>query len=103
MVLKGTQKISESDIGMITQKLSGLCNASTSYDYTKFIFNFPTNHWHYALDILSDCMTNCTFKDDLIHSELRAVIQELKGNRDNYARALLMKMIATIFDTNKIY
>ena len=98
MVLKGTQKISESDIGMITQKLSGLCNASTSYDYTKFIFNFPTNHWHYALDILSDCMTNCTFKDDLIHSELRAVIQELKGNRDNYARALLMKMIATIFE-----
>ena len=40
MIFKGTQTLSESDINMITHKLSGSCNAFTSYDYTCYIFDF---------------------------------------------------------------
>src|SRR3972149_6474951 len=63
MVLKGTQKISESDIGMITQKLSGLCNASTCYDPATAIFKFAAYPWCWLRRILLGCVTNCTFKD----------------------------------------
>jgi len=98
MIFKGTAKLSESDINMITQKLSGVCNAFTSYDYTGYLFDFPSHHWHEALPIMADCMRNCTFKQELLNSEMKAVIQELKMYRDNYSSSLLEHMISTIFN-----
>ncbi len=97
MIFKGTHKLSESDINMITQKLSGTCNAFTSWDYTGYLFDFPTHHWHEALPIMADCMRNCTFKQELLNSEMKAVIQELKMYRDNYDSSLIQQMISTIF------
>ena len=97
MIFKGTEKLSESDINMLTHKLSGSCNAFTSYDYTGYLFNFPTHHWKEALPIMADCMTNCSFKDDMLNSEMKAVIQELKMYHDNYRLSLMREMISTIF------
>ena len=37
MIFKGTQVLSESDINMISHKLSGNCNAFTSHDYTGYL------------------------------------------------------------------
>ncbi len=97
MIFKGTEKLSESDINEISSKLSGYCNAFTSYDYTGYIFDFPTQHWTAALPILADCMTNCTFKSDMLASEMKAVIQELKMYCDNYTATLAEKMCSMIF------
>ena len=97
MIFKGTKQLSESDINIITHMLSGSTNAFTSYDYTGYLFNFPVQHWHEALPILADCMQNVSFKDDHLNSEMKAVIQELKMNRDNYQRSLVMELIAAIF------
>ncbi len=97
MIFKGTQKLSESDINMVTHKLSGYCNAFTSYDYTGYLFNFPTQHWQESLNIMADCMRNCTFKDFMLNSEMKAVIQELKMYRDYYVRSLVDEMITAIF------
>jgi zinc protease len=97
MIFKGTKKYSESDINTITHMLSGSCNAFTSYDYTGYLFNMPTHHWQEALEILADCMKNCTFKEDMLSSEMKAVIQELKMYRDNYTRSLGDEIISSIF------
>lgn len=97
MVFKGTDILSESDINLITQKLSGYANAFTSYDYTGYLFDFPKQNWETAIDIFADCMTNCTFKEDLLHAELKAVIQELKMYKDNYSSSLVEEMLSTIF------
>ena len=97
MIFKGTRILSESDINMITQKLSGTCNAFTSYDYTGYLFDFPSHHWQEALPIMADCMQNCTFKQELLNSEMKAVIQELKMYRDNYSSSIIEKMISNIF------
>ena len=83
MIFKGTKKLSESDINLIVNKLSGYCNAFTSYDYTGYLFDFPSEHWHESLPMLADCMKNCTMKEDFLNSELKAVIQELKMYKDN--------------------
>src|SRR5437762_2607353 len=40
MIFKGTDTLSESDINVLVHKLSGECNAFTSYDYTGYYFNF---------------------------------------------------------------
>jgi zinc protease len=97
MIFKGTSILSESDINTLVHKLSGNCNAFTSYDYTGYLFNFPTQHWHEAFPVVADCMTNCLFKDDMLNSEMKAVIQELKMNKDQYERYLLEEMIGMIF------
>lgn len=97
MIFKGTKQLSESDINIITHMLSGSTNAFTSYDYTGYLFNLPKQHWHEVLPIFADSMQNVAFKDDHLNSEMKAVIQELKMNRDNYLRSLVMEMLASIF------
>jgi zinc protease len=97
MIFKGTEKLSESDINVITHKLSGNCNAFTSYDYTGYLFNLPTHNWHYSLEMMADCMENCTFKEDMLSSEMKAVIQELKMYKDIYVRSLVDEMIGMVF------
>lgn len=97
MIFKGTSVLSESDINMISHKLSGNCNAFTSHDYTGYLFDFPKQNWHHALPLLADCMKNCTFKEDLLNAELKAVIQELKMYKDDYKTSLAEEMISAIF------
>lgn len=97
MIFKGTDTLSESDINVLVHKLSGSCNAFTSYDYTGYLFNFPTHHWREAFPIVADCMVNCLFDDDMLNSEMKAVIQELKLYKDQYTRSLMEEMIGMIF------
>ncbi|MCL4379891.1 insulinase family protein [Candidatus Dependentiae bacterium] len=97
MIFKGTDKLSESDIDQITTRLAGSCNAFTSYDYTGYLFDFPTQHWHHALFLMSECMQHCAFKQDHINSEVKAVVQELKMYRDDYLSTLHEKIISTLF------
>ncbi len=97
MIFKGTDRLSEADIDTISQKLSGSLNAFTSYDYTGYLFNFPSQHWQQSFDIMSDCMRNCTFKDYMLNSEMKAVIQELKMYKDKFASSLVEEMLASIF------
>lgn len=97
MIFKGTSILSESDINILVHKLSGSCNAFTSYDYTGYLFNFPTHHWKEAFPVVADCMTNCLFNDDMLNSEMKAVIQELKLYKDQYERSLMEEMIGMIF------
>jgi zinc protease len=97
MIFKGTHLLSECDINLITHKLSGYCNAFTSYDYTGYLFDFPSQHWQEALPIMADCMRNCLFKEEFLDSELKAVIQELKMYKDDYASSTIEYMISAIF------
>lgn len=97
MIFKGTDILSESDINTLVHKLSGSCNAFTSFDYTGYLFNFPTHHWREALPLFADCMTNCSFDDDMLNSEMKAVIQELKMGRDDYNRTLAKELIGMVF------
>lgn len=97
MIFKGTDTLSESDINVLVHKLSGVCNAFTSYDYTGYYFNFPTHHWREAFPVVADCMINCRFNEDMLNSEMKAVIQELKLYKDQYERSLLEELIGMIF------
>lgn len=97
MLFKGTATLSETDIIEITNKFSGYCNAWTSYDFTAYHFDFPTNHWPIALEILADTMRNCTFKEEFLASEMKAVIQELKLYKDDYESSVQENLISSIF------
>ncbi len=97
MLFKGTEKLSESDINLITQKLTADANAFTSQDYTCYTFRLPSSDWRIALSIFADCMQNARFDKDMLASELKAVIEELRMYRDDFQGALIERMIGSIF------
>jgi zinc protease len=97
MIFKGTENLSESDIPEIAKILSGNVNAFTSYDTTHYLFNLPPAYWKESLPLIADCMRNCTFKEDLLNAELKAVIAEMKMYHDNYKRILVQKLIGSLF------
>lgn len=97
MIFKGTQKLSESDINFMTHKLSGYTNAFTSHDATAYVFQFPTQNWKYGFEILSDCMRNARFDEQMLNSELKAVIQELKMYKDKYVNTVVEELLSVMF------
>ncbi len=100
MIFKGTEKLKESDVDLVIGKLSGDCNAFTSYDYTGYLFNLPVANWDKSLPMMADCMQNCTFKQEHLNSELKAVIQELKMYKDDYASSLHEAMVTNLFESH---
>lgn len=97
MIFKGTSNLSESDINVLTARLSGYCNAFTSHDYTGYLFDVPAQHWYQVLPVMADCMKNCSFKQEFINSELKAVVQEIKMYNDDYLSTLMEHMMSSIF------
>ncbi|NDD53511.1 insulinase family protein [bacterium] len=97
MLFKGTQELSEADINLISQKLTADSNAFTSQDYTCYTFRLPSSCWEVALRIFADCMQNARFDSNMLASELKAVIEELRMYRDDFQGALLEHMLASAF------
>ena len=97
MIFKGTNNLSESEINSIVHKLSGSCNAFTSHDYTGYMFEMPSQHWHKVLPIMAECMQYCTFNTDQLASELRAILQEMRMYRDDYTTTALEQLTQRIF------
>lgn len=98
MIFKGTkQLLSETDIKVLTHMLSGDCNAFTSYDFTGYLFNFPSQNWRAILPVMADCMINASFDDQHLNSEMRAVIQELKMLRDQHVSTLAYDLLTALF------
>lgn len=97
MLFKGTQLLSETDINCITHKLSGYANAFTSQDYTGYVFRLPSNAWHYALMLMADCMTNARFDPQMMASEVKAVVEELRLFRDDYQSVALESLVSALF------
>ncbi len=98
MIFKGTKKLlSESDINMVTHKLSGNTNAFTSHDATGYVFDFPSHHWKEGFTILADCMRNARFDEQMLNSELKAVVQELKMYKDKYTSMLMEDLLSAMY------
>ncbi len=101
MIFKGTDKLlSETDINAISQKLAAYANAFTSYDYTAYVFDVPVANWDLMLPVYADCMQHCSFLQDHMNSEVKAVIQELKMYRDDFRWALADGLIGNIFESH---
>ncbi len=97
MMFKGTKNLSESDINSVCQKLAGDANAFTSQDYTCYTFRLPSNAWEVGVQLLAECMQHATFNPEMLASELKAVVEELRLYKDDYQGGLVEQMIATLF------
>lgn len=103
MIFKGTQKLSETDLDEIARKYGASYNAFTSMDVTSYYFDVDKNNWQPFLSILADCMQNARFDEQHLNSELKAVLQELRMNRDEYWNMMFQKICAVLFPSNHPY
>lgn len=97
MLFKGTKNLSETDINLITHKLAGYSNAFTSHDYTAYVFRLPSNTWHHALGVFAECMETARFDPQMLASEVKTVIEELRLYNDDYQNAVIEALMAAIF------
>lgn len=75
MIFKG----SEARLGMVDQEVDGLggqTNASTSFDWTHYYINVPSEHIDQAIDILTDSLVNGAFPADELELERAVVLRE---------------------------
>ncbi len=103
MIFKGTDTLSETDIDTIARKYGASYNAFTSLDVTSYYFESNKNNWKPFLEILADCMHNVRFDEQHLASEVKAVVQELKMNKDSYWKVLYLKALELAFPPNHPY
>lgn len=97
MLFKGTAALSETDINVITHKLTGVANAFTSQDYTGYTFRLPRAHWEVALQVFAECMQSARFDEQMLASELQAIVEELRMYKDDYASYLYDLLFAALW------
>ncbi len=92
MVFQGTDKRSTGDIAKDIEALGGYLNAATSFDYTVYITDLPSEHWRTGLDVLKDMAFHAKIGEKELESEKKVVIAELKRGEDN-PRSLVFQQL----------
>lgn len=83
MVFKGTAKRPKGTIAKEVEELGGYINAATSFDYTVYIVDVPSEHWQQGLDILNDMACNATINPKDLEDEKKVVLSELERGEDS--------------------
>ncbi|MDR1125255.1 MAG: insulinase family protein [Deltaproteobacteria bacterium] len=94
MVFKGTQKRPQGGLAEAIEKIGGYINAATSFDYTVYLADLPSEHWRVGLDVLEDMAFHPTLDANDLDSEKKVVISELKRGEDDPGN-LLFKLLHT--------
>ncbi|MEZ4728920.1 MAG: pitrilysin family protein [Caldilineaceae bacterium] len=82
MIFKG----SEARLGLVDQEvdsLGGQTNAATSFDWTHYYINVPSEQIDQAIDILTDSLINGAFPADELELERNVVLREGDQRDDN--------------------
>ena len=89
MMFMGSEKMGRFQIGTYTEQAGGNLNAGTSYDYTLYYHNIPSNYLEYVLWAESDRMTGLDLRKEPFETQRAAVISE-KDRAENapFAKAI---------------
>ncbi len=83
MLFKGTDRFSAGTVDSLIERVGGVWNAQTSYDYTAFFETMPAEHIELALAIEADRMTNARFDPQEVEKERTVIISEREGSENS--------------------
>jgi zinc protease len=101
MIFKG----SEARLGTVDQEVDGLggqTNAATSFDWTHYYINVPSEHIDQAIDILTDSLVNGAFPADELEREREVVLRE-GDQRDDSPSSFLARQFYQAFYGDSLY
>jgi predicted Zn-dependent peptidase len=82
MLFKGTSRRSTTQIAREIDRVGGGINAFTEKEVTCVYCTVPKEHFHLAVDILTDIVFHSTFPEHELDLEKTVVINELKSSED---------------------
>ncbi|MCK5708390.1 MAG: insulinase family protein [Candidatus Aureabacteria bacterium] len=88
LLFKGTENNTETELARRVKGLGGYVNAHTSFTYTQYYINLPSNNIDEALDILSSMILNCSPSEEEFLKEKAVVLREMDMTEDNMKRLL---------------
>ena len=83
LMFKGTTSLRKGDIDLVCLRNGGVNNADTTYDRTRYYFNFARDRWERALEIEADRMRGSAFDEHEFRAERGPVLEELRRDRDD--------------------
>lgn len=92
MVFQGTTTRGTGDISKEIEAMGGYLNAATSFDYTVYITDLPSENWRTGLDVLKDMAFNASVDAKALESEKEVVIAELKRGEDSPSNKLFQQL-----------
>lgn len=88
MVFNSTAKRPKGGVASAIEGAGGDTNASTSFDYTQYMADLPSEHWRLGLDVLQDMIFGAKFDAGELEQEKKVVISELERGQDEPGQRL---------------
>ncbi len=95
MVFKGTDKRPKGAISTEVEAAGGYLNAATSFDYTVYQTDLPSDHWALGLDVVKDMAFHSTLDAAELESEKVVVLSELQRGNDNPGQRIFKELHTT--------
>lgn len=83
MLFKGTERFPAGVVDTLIERVGGVWNAQTSYDYTAFFETMPAEQIELALAIEADRMINARFDPQEVETERTVIIAEREGSENS--------------------
>ncbi len=97
MVFKGTERRGPGELAQAIESVGGNINAATSFDYTVYLTDAPSDHWALGLDVLQDMVFGSVFDPEELESEKNVVLAELERGEDNPGQRLFKSQQAQVW------
>ena len=97
MVFKGTQKRGPGEIAAEVEGAGGSLNAATSFDYTMYYTDVPSDKWTLGMDVVHDMVFGATIDQKELDSERLVVLSELERGEDNPQSRLFKQLQGMIW------
>src|SRR5829696_5327110 len=82
MLFKGTNTRTAEDIAQTIDSIGGQMDAFTAKEYASYYIKVLDEHLPFAVEVLSDIVTNPAFSQDDIEREKKVVLEEIKMVED---------------------
>lgn len=97
MLFKGTELFPAGMLDKAVERVGGVWNAQTSFDYTAFFETMPSGEIDLALRAEADRMVHALFDSDEVESERTVIISEREGSENSPTFWLMEELRAAAF------
>ena len=92
MVFKGTAERGPGKVADDIEGAGGYLNAATSFDYTVYQVDLPSEYWALGIDVLQDMIFGATIDPAELDQERKVVLSELERGEDSPDRVLFQQL-----------
>ena len=96
MVFKGTESRPKGGIATDIEQAGGYLNAATSFDYTVYLTDMPSEQWKLGMDVLKDMAFHPSLDPEELEAEKEVVLAELRRGEDSPSGRLFKRVQASV-------